>query len=161
MAARFMSSKVSAVWKDKSEERRPTTKRRKREAGEEDKLGISDAQLRQLMEEGGGGSERTRLAEEMGRVKKKKGTNQAVSYNYATLQAKQRRLKVLEAEQRERDKELGGGVSIVKRSGGKKARKKPTASLKEGLALRGGGVFVSDKVLSWWWWWWWETRTDV
>ena len=54
--------------------------------------------------------------------------------NYREMQEKQARLKKLEAEQRERDRELaGGGPALIKRKGLKKKAKKKQLGLGQGV----------------------------
>lgn len=140
---KFMtSSKISDVWKDSVP---PAQKKRKKEADEDDiDLRVTSEHLRALLQQRGVvKSERSALAQELSDVKKLKGSNQAKALNYAELQKKQKKLKELEQEQAERDKELGGGSAIIKRSkSGKKKEKK--ASLRE-IGMKDGAVVVSKR----------------
>ncbi len=152
MPPKFMSSKVADLWK----ERAPRPRSRKNEA--EDELDaearISSEQLRQLVEQRvaakgaakGSTSERAALAREMSDMKKNKGTGLAKAVNFAELQRKQRRLKELEKEQAERDKELGGGSAIISRVKTGPKKKKPGKSLRE-LGMRDGMVKVSRRTI--------------
>jgi hypothetical protein len=153
MPPKFLSSKVSDLWKERAP--KPPPAKRSRRSEEEDELDaearISSEQLRQLVEQRvaakGATSERAALASEMSEMKKNKGTGLAKSMNFAELQRKQRRLKELEKEQGERDKELGGGSAIISRVkfGGPK-KKKPGKSLRE-LGMRDGMVKVSRRTI--------------
>jgi hypothetical protein len=154
MPPKFLSSKVADLWKERAS--KPPPAKRSRLSEEEDELDaearISSEQLRQLVEQRvvakGATSERAALAREMSEMKKNKGTGLAKSMNFAELQRKQRRLKELEKEQGERDKELGGGSAIISRVkfGAGPKKKKPGKSLRE-LGMRDGMVKVSRRTI--------------
>ena len=160
MPPKFMSSKISSLWKTPQaaptpSSGRPAKRSRRGEDNDDDddldnpEYHVTSEQLRKLVAtRKSSSSERTALAAEMGAVKKNKGTVMARSMNYAELQKKQKRLRELEAEQAERDKELGGGSAIIRRTTvvGKK-KKQQKASLKEGMRMENGMVRVGKKTI--------------
>ncbi len=150
MPPKFLSSKVSHVWREPTAQAASPKRSRKEDPGDAEAR-ISSEQLRQLVEQRvaakAAASERTELARELSDLKSHKGSAQAKAVNYGELQRKQRRLKELEKEQAERDRELGGGAAIVHRTKVGKATKKRSKSLRE-LGMTDGAVKVSKRTIA-------------
>lgn len=153
---KFMSSDISKLWADGTGDGDSTRKgKRRRKEDEEEKdeaLVITEKDLVALGRKQHHLSERSRYEQQLSELKK-----QGKRMNYAVMQKKIQRLKELEKQQDERDKELGGGSAIIKRKkltlAGKKSRDKERKSQKliihqEGTYVNKGAVSVSRKMIS-------------
>lgn len=138
MPPKFMSSKISKTWEEKKAP--PPPKRRRRDDDDDVKIdyAATKEQMHRMVATRKEKSERSHLADLLSETKQEKK-----SMNYREMQDKIKRLKGLELEQRERDKELaGGGPAFVERKSLKKKRV-TTRGLGQGVSE---GYFVNGQL---------------
>jgi len=145
MPPKFLKSKISSLWTEPQAP--PAAKRRKRSRDEESvSMGASRDELNSLVAARADKSERANLRDLLVETKRDKK-----AMNYREMQDKIRRLKELEKEQQERDKELaGGGPAFVQRKSITKKKKKKSLGLGQGVSegyFADGQLKVSSKTI--------------
>ena len=112
---KFLSTKISKVHQDVSS--KPEESKKKKRKKSEGKQGwkITDEELKEM---GFDKRERSKRAKHETLMEHGKGKK----VNYRELQARKKKMKEFNLEQEERDKELGGGIAIIKRTREKKKK---------------------------------------